>query len=422
MSAADDAYAEAERLIAEAKRTGAKDLSFNRPETHALTRLPPGIAALDSLRELDLSGTQVTDLAPMAGMTGIATLWLKASAALDLRPLRGLRALVETPEHRGLTFKGSAAARADSRIAEIAKITDPATRARTLFDYLETWVPPLPPEAPEPDPFLPVVIKAGRLEVAASLPDAAERDEPLKRALHARLRPKVEELAQAAGNRFPRLARLARALLADVDKPLEDVDLLQVHLGVEDLTQRLALGQEDGEMFPPEVTGPLSDVVRIAPGLTLDHADVMLFEDRKRRYRQDPAPAEDQAAHAALGRALAAGDPAIGDRLQALEQRIEGLSQSVLSAIQTPVHRNLVWRIAAGATLETTRFGVAVVAGVAASNPAISAFVHTHWALLVDVAGTYGAGFLDWFIAAVAPTPELRARLPQVNLTRFRDP
>ena len=41
MTAAADAYAEAERLIEEAKRTGATELSLATEATHALTRLPP---------------------------------------------------------------------------------------------------------------------------------------------------------------------------------------------------------------------------------------------------------------------------------------------------------------------------------------------------------------------------------------------
>jgi hypothetical protein len=532
MSEADDAYKEAERRIAEAQRTGAESLNFDLPETRALARLPPGIGALAQLHVLHLSRTKITDLAPLAGMTGmmwlsldytlvadlaplagmteIKSLWLSStkvtdisplaglvglntlslsnspvidfaplagmteikvlslgntqvtdltplagmtgiialwlantqvteleplagmtkiktlsllnSSALDLRPLCGLRGLVEAPGNRGLTFKGTSAARADPRIAEIAEIADPATRAQTLFDYLETWVPPLPAAPPEPDPFLPVIIDGGRLDVAASLPDADEQAEPLKRALHARLQPKADDLAQAAGNRFPRLARLARTLQADLERPFEAVDLLNVHLGIEDLAQRAALGQEDGEPFPPEVTAPLADVARIGPGLTLDHDEVTRYEDRKRRYRAQPEPEKDRAAHAALGQAIAAGDPAIGERLRSVEPRVEGLPDEVVSAVRTALHRNLLHRIGVGALVIGATFGGNVAAGIAANayGPAILAFVQSNWALLVDVLATYGPGFFDWFIAAVAPTPELRAQLPRVDLARAR--
>jgi hypothetical protein len=346
-------------------------------------------------------------------LTDIASLSLDHSAALDLRPLIGLRKLIDAPIRSGLTFTNSAAARADPRIAEIAEIADPATRAQTLFDYLETWVPvpPLPAAPPEPDPFLPVTFDGGRLEIAASLPDATEQAEPLKRALYVRLRAKADDLALAAGNRFPRLARLARGLQADLDKPFEAVDLLDVHLGIEDLAQRAARGEEDGEPFPPEVSASLADVLRIGPGLTLDHADVALYEDRKRRYRAQPEPEENRAAHAALGQAIAAGDPAIGKRLRSVEQRVEGLPDEVVSAVRTALHRNLLLTVGGVLLL-----GV----GAIADSVTISAFVQSNWALLIDAATTYGPGFLDWFIAAVAPTPELRAAPPNIGHPRKR--
>ena len=62
---------------------------------------------------------------------------------------------------------------ADPRIAEIAEISDPATRAKTLFDYLKDWVPPgevevptLPPRQPAP---LETAIVENRLVVAVPL-------------------------------------------------------------------------------------------------------------------------------------------------------------------------------------------------------------------------------------------------------------
>ena len=53
----------------------------------------------------------------------------------------------------GLTFTNTAATRAHPSIAEIAAIPDPATRAKTLFDYLQNWVPPGEVEVPTPPQF-----------------------------------------------------------------------------------------------------------------------------------------------------------------------------------------------------------------------------------------------------------------------------
>ena len=90
MTAADEAFAEAERLIAEAKRTGANKLSFNTKASRALTRLPGSIAGLTKLTRLDLNGMQVSDLTPLAGMVGMTSITLNDTPVSDLTPLAGM--------------------------------------------------------------------------------------------------------------------------------------------------------------------------------------------------------------------------------------------------------------------------------------------------------------------------------------------
>ncbi len=90
MTAADKAFAEAERLIAEAKAAGADRLSLNIHATHALTRLPDSIAGLTNLSSLDLMNTQVSDLTPLAGMAGMTRLSLINTPVSDLTPLAGM--------------------------------------------------------------------------------------------------------------------------------------------------------------------------------------------------------------------------------------------------------------------------------------------------------------------------------------------
>ena len=227
MGTADDAYRAAEAAIEEAKRTGAKALDFSGEVFRALEALPPGIGALDKLRSLDLGKTQVSDLAPLAKLTalerlslvdtpvrdvaslsgvmdvdgvesfddipsleglqnlrelelngtqisdispigylkglkflslgktqvsdlaplqeltGLQTLRLDKTRVLDLRPLAGLRKLADEPDEGGLSFR-SIPARADPKIAEIAEIEEDAARAKALFDLLDAgWVPPV---------------------------------------------------------------------------------------------------------------------------------------------------------------------------------------------------------------------------------------------------------------------------------------
>ncbi|MCA3552627.1 MAG: hypothetical protein IOC76_08195, partial [Rhodobacter sp.] len=76
MSAAQDAWKAAEAEIEQAKRTGAETLEFKGEAFRALAALPPGIGALDKLRTLILDKTQVSDLAPLRGLTGLQYLRL----------------------------------------------------------------------------------------------------------------------------------------------------------------------------------------------------------------------------------------------------------------------------------------------------------------------------------------------------------
>jgi hypothetical protein len=96
MSDADKAYASAQKLIAAAREGGATEISFDREDCHALTRIPPEIADLTALQALFLTQSGVTDLTPLSPLTGLQRLWLKQTGVTDLAPLStitGLQAL-----------------------------------------------------------------------------------------------------------------------------------------------------------------------------------------------------------------------------------------------------------------------------------------------------------------------------------------
>jgi hypothetical protein len=90
MSDADTAYARAQRKIAWSAETGAERLDFNFHAFRALTKIPPEIAQLPALWELDLRYTQITDLAPLAGLVDISNLLLDGTQITDLAPLAGM--------------------------------------------------------------------------------------------------------------------------------------------------------------------------------------------------------------------------------------------------------------------------------------------------------------------------------------------
>ncbi len=491
MTKADDAFAEAKRLIANAKGKGAANLDLGTPKTHALTRLPEEIEYLPALRRLFLSNTQITDLtplakmtglnvlylnstqiadlAPIAGLTGLTTLslrntqitdltplvrltrltwlaltntqiahigpfsrltalkwldltntrtvdltplsgltgmtWLDLTNTLvaDLRPLRGLTALAKNPVFGGLSFKNTAATRTDAHIAALAEVEDSAIRARELFAYLENWVPPgeTPTVPPKPDPIFETILIDGKLELVADLPSMAEQAEPLKKALHQRLQTSVPDLARAAGNIFPKLAAKARVLAGLIDRPFADLDLLTIHFEIELLQDRQNRGTEDDIPFSDDVLGPLSDVTRAGPGLTLGHDAVDLYLARAREARETPQPIAEEAAHRALSQAMVDDPAANGPISITMETRISALEdQAQRQAGWKAKHKWLVYSISVAGMLTT---GVTVELIGQNFGPAITAFITNNAALLSEIAATYGGTFFNWFAGIMGP-------------------
>ena len=367
------------------------------------------LAELTALTWLDLSGTQVSDLTPLAGLTGLTTLGLYQIAAIDLRPLRGLVKLAEDPIGDGLTFRKTPATRADPRIAEIAGIEDAAERARTLFAYLENWVPPVAEdqaEAVTPDPLLRNLIRNGKLDIETDAPTEAESKDRVKRSLHERLRKLLPELARLAGNQFPRLAARARALTDQIEKDFADIDLLTLHLEIEDLEDRREKGTEDGAAFSEEVSTTLKSVTNIGPGLTLDHEDVEIMLDRRRRAREENNAKANEAKHNALSNAIIADPDANSEKSREMEELLERVAdRTAAKVLQEAKHKNLIYILGTAAVLATTGVAYSLTATLIANafGANITAFVQTNWALLLDVAGTYGSGAAIWLKNTVGP-------------------
>ena len=459
MNDAERAFQTAERMIEEALATGATHLDFNREETWALEALPDTVSDLHTLEQLSIAGTQIKSLAPLSGLDELRAVWLSGTRVHDLIPLRGkanLKHLAvdgtdvvdfsplvgntslrrgpvlygdEVSRHErtlidlasGLIFQECAAAREDPRIGEIAGIEDPTERFETLFEYLDTRdADRARKSTPEADPILRVVDEGERLEVAASVPSEAERDERLKQVLHQQLRDRAAALARQAGNRFSRLAARARLLEEQVERDFADLDLLMLHLATEDLRDLETLGREDedGDAFPPEVVIALGDVLRLGPGLTLGHADVdVLVERANRRRSSAPVPDAELAAQDDMSDALIAGQEAIGDRLRTLEETVARSSTAEDREAQKAVHRNVLWRIAVGAGGVAGTVAVGVVTGVLTTP--VETWVVANVPALLPAAATYGPAFYDWFALSLGQMTQLRGTL-DVIIARFR--
>ncbi|MCP5037501.1 MAG: leucine-rich repeat domain-containing protein, partial [Rhodobacteraceae bacterium] len=92
-SDADKAYEWAVGEIARVKAAGETILDFNVEEALALTQLPPEIADLTALQNLDLMNTQVTDISVLKDLTALQNLNLRGTQITDINVLKDLTAL-----------------------------------------------------------------------------------------------------------------------------------------------------------------------------------------------------------------------------------------------------------------------------------------------------------------------------------------
>lgn len=393
------------------------------------------IAGLTALTMLSLESTPVTDVAPIAGLTRLEGLDLDKSGVLDLRPLSVLRGVMDSPiryrsvreyadgipvfvQNTGLSFWNSAAALADERIADIARILNPALRAQTLFDYLKDWVPPAAAAVNEPaeDNFLPVHLVNGQFEISANFPSEEERENQASQILHERLLAKAKTLADTAGNNFPDLATRARVLLARLDKPFESLNLFALHLELEDLEDRRKVGIEDDQPYSEKVKLALADVTRLGPGLTIGHPQVELLLERRRKAREEPFLVVEQTAHDNLSASVVADTDANGPNIRMTEADVQAIADRVTAqTIQRPLHRNYVIEIALGCIAAYGPLGVARDVIVSHFTPEIWAFLSANWGTINEVALTYGATFFKWFTHATEPITQALSTMATIE-------
>ncbi|QCO56184.1 hypothetical protein EOK75_10870 [Pseudorhodobacter turbinis] len=317
MTDAEKAYAAAERMIEEAKRSGEFDLDFDTDETRALEELPPSIAELSGVGQLDFRNTRLTDasLAQISNLSDLRTLGLAGTpvtdagiahirnhhklealvlsntkiteAALphinalgtlvallldgtqisDIRLLRDYATKMATSGPFLLTFRHCTAAKADERVATISEIEDSQERAQALLDLIDAgWVPP--GEVVADAPLAPgyVLPPDGPMRSQDSAPIGGDEDQE---GLREDLVDKAATLIEAIGasNEWAALRRSAERYRTQIAKPLAEIRLKRLYSAGNTLRvayEADAKAEKHGrfnDVIPPLIAAPLQDVV-----------------------------------------------------------------------------------------------------------------------------------------------------------------
>jgi hypothetical protein len=131
---------------------------------------PAPLIQSTALTMLFRRGTPVTDFAPLSPLTTMTTLDLRNTQVRDPRPLISLTKLATEAAMTGLIFADTPFA-ALPEFVGIAEIEDTAERAQRMFAALEGWVTAgevaVAPK-PDKDDLLPVLLTDGQFEQVGS--------------------------------------------------------------------------------------------------------------------------------------------------------------------------------------------------------------------------------------------------------------
>jgi hypothetical protein len=260
MSDAETAYAAAQALIEKARKDGATGISFDIEDCHALTRIPPEIADLNALTEVDLGNTAIADLRPLSTLTGLHNLRLAQTGVTDLRPLtpvkglqflnldstqvndlapladlselvwlsidstkvRDLRPIADLSllsEEGELSFRNTPAARATRQLAELSQREDGKERAKWLRPCLSTF-----PPWPEPIPWEIGADLEGKIDDALSRLNGLQTDLSAKTDEIHRAEGQLDSLANALEEARSRLKNFEYETARRIEATKEDYD------------------------------------------------------------------------------------------------------------------------------------------------------------------------------------------------------
>ncbi len=395
-------------------------------QTHAKDITP--LSNLTKLEVIDLAYIGVHDVAALSALTRLRQINMKNNSVLDFRPFRNI-VIPESASERPDDFWGFVQCLNENIGDFDPQFSDMLDRGLAGFRNAIVYLNDLddadydrrlaewrargyqPPAVPEQDDALTLMVIGGKIDLAPATPGADELADPVKIKALERLRSAVETLRRA-GNQHEDIDVVSRRLSAQTEKPLGQLDMLEVHFDLEvcrGIYDRR--GERTGEDILSAATiGALDKVCVVGPGLTLDNAEVERLERRRRDY-DGPAPTPQNLGHQnALSQSIIATPDLFGDHLRAVSARFPGAAGDHLDrarVAQNAGNRNVVIRFGLWATVGLAGGALGGFGG--AAGTAGWAWLALNGPDIMALSAAWGGTFQAWIAPIVAQAQEIQA-------------
>ncbi|MEQ8341461.1 MAG: hypothetical protein RID15_19150 [Marinovum algicola] len=233
-----------------------------------LTQLPPEVSSLTRCNSIELRGTKISDLTPLA----------------SLKQLKDVQ------------FEGIPACEQDSELSAIAKVPNPSARTKALLDWLSEKADPDPPELLQKGPQFHI---GDNPPISLIDPLMSSSDDSDQNVLLSHIRTKAEDLnqiANLAGNAAPRLPRAVERYLQVVSSEAPEIGARAVWSHANTLESILEIHENaikrdrPNDELPPSVASCLSDLLETHRVWFLGHPGAREVEARASHHRRRAEP------------------------------------------------------------------------------------------------------------------------------------
>ena len=243
-----------------------------------LTTLPPEIGDLPNCTILELRATQLSDLAPLHALSGLAVVHLE----------------------------GIPACQHDEDLSKIASTADDAERIQLFKAWLDQHQPQKPPEIITDGPqfFIPETGQIQLIDANLSLSDDKDQKELLDECR--RKSQELAEISEAATNVSPSFPAAIDRYISYINRAPSEIGARTIWSVANTLETTLEihklaiLKDRQSDEMPPRIAAGLEDLLQTHRIWFLGHPDARKLEERVRKHERQLSPEDRRRAAAAV--------------------------------------------------------------------------------------------------------------------------